>query len=87
MSNNPTTAKAPPAVYFCISNGLTPVNGACKMLTLGRKSGEAVLIGDNVTVTAYTEKDSNEIKLVFVAPKEIRILREDLVKIQKISDN
>jgi carbon storage regulator CsrA len=55
------------------------------MLTLGRKSGEAVLIGDNVTVTAYTQKDSNEIRLVFDAPKDVKILCEELVKSETLA--
>jgi carbon storage regulator CsrA len=50
------------------------------MLTLGRKSGESVLINGNITVTAYTEKDSNEIRLVFDAPRDVKIVREELVK-------
>jgi carbon storage regulator CsrA len=50
------------------------------MLTLGRKSGEAVQVCDNVTVTAYTEKGSNDIRLVFDAPRDAKILREELIK-------
>jgi carbon storage regulator CsrA len=43
------------------------------MLTLGRKSGESVLINGNITVTAHTETGSNKIRLVFDAPKSVSI--------------
>jgi carbon storage regulator CsrA len=75
----PTIAKAPPADYFYLTNGLT-TQKEMHMLTLGRKSGESVLIGDSIAVTAHTEKDSNEIRLVFDAPRDFKIVREELVK-------
>lgn len=48
------------------------------MLVLTRKDGESIRIGDNIWVTVE-HASGGRIKLSFDAPKEIRILRKELV--------
>ena len=47
------------------------------MLTLGRKIGEAILIGDDIKII-LTQINGNQAKISIVAPKHIKILREEL---------
>jgi len=47
------------------------------MLLLTRRVGETVMIGDDVTVTVLGVK-GNQIRLGFEAPKETKILREEI---------
>ena len=49
------------------------------MLILRRKSGESIVIGDNITLTVL---DINEgsVRLAIDAPKEITILRSELLQ-------
>lgn len=49
------------------------------MLILRRKSGESIVIGDNITLTVL---DINEgsVRLAMEAPKEIPILRSELLQ-------
>ncbi len=49
------------------------------MLVLTRKPGETVTIGDNVTVT-IVEIDGNRIKIGIDAPKDVPILRGELLR-------
>ena len=48
------------------------------MLILRRRPGEAVWIGENVKVTILTADDGG-VRLAIEAPKEIPILREELL--------
>lgn len=47
-------------------------------LVLGRKIGQTVHIGDDVTVTVVSVS-RGEVRLAFDAPQEVIILREELV--------
>ncbi len=48
-------------------------------LTITRKGGESVLIGDSVRVTVFRSTTPDRIKLVIDAPRGVKILREELV--------
>jgi len=48
------------------------------MLILRRKAGESLVIGDNVKVTVLSTDDGG-VRLAIDAPKEISILRSELV--------
>ena len=48
------------------------------MLILRRKAGEAIWIGDNIKVTILAN-DEGGVRLAVDAPKEITILREELL--------
>ncbi len=52
------------------------------MLILRRKAGESLLLGDNIKVTV-TECSNDGTRLAIDAPKEITILREELVEASK----
>lgn len=47
------------------------------MLILTRKTDEAIVISDNITITVL-EISGERVKLGIVAPKEITILRQEL---------
>lgn len=47
------------------------------MLILGRKKGEAIVIGDKVRITVQ-EIGSDGVKLAIDAPRDIRVLRSEL---------
>lgn len=47
------------------------------MLILTRKSGQSFQIGDNITVT-ITEISGDRVKIGIEAPREMRVLREEL---------
>jgi carbon storage regulator len=47
------------------------------MLVLSRKSGEKILIGDNVTVT-IVRIGPNTVRLGIDAPRDMNIVREEL---------
>jgi carbon storage regulator len=49
------------------------------MLTLGAKAGERILIGDNIVLEVYEIRGS-AVRLSFVAPKEVVILRESVAE-------
>lgn len=48
------------------------------MLVLGRKVGETILIGDDIAVTV-TEVTSGTVHLAITAPRDVKIVREELV--------
>ena len=48
------------------------------MLVLSRKSGEAIVIDNNITVTVL-EKSSGGVKIGFSAPEEVLIYREEML--------
>lgn len=48
------------------------------MLVLGRKVGEVIRIGEDVTITV-TEIRGNTVRLGVQAPAELRVMRAELV--------
>ena len=49
------------------------------MLTLGRKKGEAIVIGGNIVVTVR-DIGTDSVKLTIEAPRDIMVLRKELVE-------
>jgi carbon storage regulator len=49
------------------------------MLVVTRKQGESLLIGDNIEITIIEMEGSN-IKIGINAPRNIKILRKELIK-------
>jgi carbon storage regulator len=49
------------------------------MLILSRRPGESVTIGDDVVVTVVGVS-GNQIRLGITAPREVRVLREEIYK-------
>jgi carbon storage regulator len=47
------------------------------MLVLSRKNGEAIVIGDGITVTVLAV-EGNRVKLGVVAPREVPVHREEI---------
>lgn len=47
------------------------------MLILARKTGESLVIGDNIEIT-ITEVSGDKVKIGITAPKEITVLRKEL---------
>lgn len=47
------------------------------MLTLSRREGESIVIGDDVTVTV-TEVRGNQVRIGIDAPSDVEIVREEL---------
>lgn len=48
------------------------------MLSLTRKQGERILIGDDIVITVY-RIGPNTVRLGIDAPKELNIVREEIV--------
>lgn len=53
------------------------------MLTISRKSGESFKIGDDIEVFV-NKTDNEQVKVTISAPKELRILRSELLVSDKI---
>ena len=53
------------------------------MLTISRKSGESFKIGDDIEVFV-NKTDNAQVKVTISAPKELKILRTELLKSDKI---
>lgn len=49
------------------------------MLILSRRPGESVTIGDDIVVTVVAAS-GNQIRLGISAPREVRVLREEIYK-------
>lgn len=49
------------------------------MLMLTRKPGQKVFVGDSIEVVVL-EVNGNQVKLGFTAPKEVNIVREEVLK-------
>jgi carbon storage regulator len=49
------------------------------MLILSRRPGESLTIGDDITVTVIASS-SNQIRLGISAPREVRVLREEIYR-------
>ena len=54
------------------------------MLILQRKKNESVIIGENIEVTVL-EIGMDWIKLAFEAPKDVSILRTELIEAAKVN--
>ena len=54
------------------------------MLVLMRRLGESVRIGDDITVTV-TSIRKGEVKIGFSVPREIKVLREELYRKDKLN--
>ena len=52
------------------------------MLIITRKEGDSFLIGDNVEVTIQSVK-GERVRIAISAPKEIQILRKELVEAEQ----
>ena len=52
------------------------------MLILRRKAGESLILNGNIKVTVL-ESGSDGVRIAIDAPKEVRILREELVEATK----
>ena len=50
-----------------------------QILLLTRRTGEAILIGDDIKITV-TAINGNQCRIGIDAPKEVKVLREELVK-------
>jgi len=55
------------------------------MLVLARKKNESVLIGDNIRVT-IVETGNNVVRLGIQAPRDVNILRSELVKAEPAAE-
>lgn len=53
------------------------------MLVLSRKAGERLLVGDNVVITVV-RIGPNAVRFGIEAPKDMNIVREELVPLRKI---
>jgi len=49
------------------------------MLILSRRAGESLTIGDDIVVTVIAI-NGNQIKLGITAPREVRVLREEIYR-------
>jgi|MucameStandDraft_1065616.scaffolds.fasta_scaffold21348_3 carbon storage regulator len=56
------------------------------MLILRRKAGESLLIGDNIKITVISTEDGG-VRLAIDAPKEITVLREELVSAMRVNQD
>jgi len=52
------------------------------MLILSRRPGESLTIGDDVVVTVVGVS-GNQIRLGITAPREVRVLREEVYKVMR----
>jgi carbon storage regulator len=52
------------------------------MLVLTRKPGEKIHIGENITITVC-ETEGNKVRIAIEAPRNVRILRSELVDFQR----
>ncbi len=54
-------------------------------LVLSRRVGESIHIGDDVVVTVV-EINKGQVRMVFTAPKSIKIMREELLSCGRTMD-
>lgn len=55
------------------------------MLILQRKKGQAIHIGDNIIITV-TDVGNDQVKLAIDAPREISIVRNELLEAKKVNE-
>ena len=55
------------------------------MLTISRKSGQSFKIGDDIEVFV-NKTDNEQVKVTISAPKEMKILRTELIDSDKTAD-
>jgi carbon storage regulator len=55
-----------------------------KMLVIGRKPGEYIMIGDDIMVKVV-KSENGDLRLAIEAPKDIQITRGENYEIQKIA--
>ena len=49
------------------------------MLVISRKKGESILIGKDIEIT-IVNLDDNNVKIAISAPREVKVLRKELLK-------
>lgn len=54
------------------------------MLILTRKQGETFVIGENIEITVV-EVSGDKAKIAINAPKEVKILRKELIEAEKLN--
>lgn len=65
-------------VFNCVENA--PIGkGDKEVLVLSRKNGESIEIGDGITITVV-RIGPNAVRLGVIAPKDVRVLREELAE-------
>jgi len=50
------------------------------MLVLGRKAGQAVMIGHRITVTVLAVREDGTVRLGIEAPRDIPVHREEIYR-------
>ena len=55
------------------------------MLVLSRKAQERILIGDDIEVTVI-EIRGDKVRLGFTAPKDVRVIRPEVIVTQKLKE-
>ena len=50
------------------------------MLTLTRKVGEKIMIGDNITIMVVDIRPDGRVKIGIDAPRDISVYREEVLK-------
>ena len=56
------------------------------MLVIERKVGESILIGDNIRIV-LSDISGGKVKIAIDAPREIKILRNELVETSEFNKN
>lgn len=54
------------------------------MLVINRKSNESIIIGDNIEIIV-SEIDGDRVKICIDAPKEISIMRKELLEAKEVN--
>ena len=54
------------------------------MLVINRKTDESIIIGDNIEIIV-SEVDNDRVKLCINAPRDVVIMRKELLEVKKIN--
>lgn len=54
------------------------------MLVITRKTNQSIVINDTITITIF-ESSKDKVKIGIQAPKEINIVREELIKVKQVN--